>query len=159
MKKINSTRKKGFTIVELVVAMAVIVIVSTTAISLVGFQNRNYLRTTQTLTATNMAENAIECFRWAVDNAEATDNDLEKKFYDAFVMTGCLDTEKYPKGEENNQNVYYSYEIEANGMTIEIKLTEKTETIDENDVTTHTLTFKAVAKEGNKVILQRGYTR
>ena len=144
MKKINSTRKKGFTIVELVVAMAVIVIVSTTAISLVSFQNRNYLRTTQTLTATNMAENAIECFRWAVDNAEANDNDLEKKFYDAFVMTGCIDTTVY-----SDENVYSEYEIEANGMTITIKLSDETKT----------LNFTAVAKEGEKVILQRSYTR
>ena len=141
MKKINSTRKKGFTIVELVVAMAVIVIVSTTAISLVSFQNRNYLRTTQTLTATNMAENAIECFRWAVDNA---DGDVKGKFEVAYKATlnGI-------EMSETNEGSNATYTLEANGMTITIELSDGTKT----------LNFAAVAKEGEKVILQRSYTR
>ena len=141
MKKINSTRKKGFTIVELVVAMAVIVIVSTTAISLVSFQNRNYLRTTQTLTATNMAENAIECFRWAVDNA---DGDVKGKFEVAYKATlnGI-------EMSETNEGSNATYTLEANGMTITIELSDGA----------NTLTFTAVAVEGEKVILQRSYTR
>ena len=140
MKKINSTRKKGFTIVELVVAMAVIVIVSTTAISLVSFQNRNYLRTTQTLTATNMAENAIECFRWAADNAEG---DVKGKFEVAYKAT--------LNGIEMSEDAEISgkYTLEANGMTITIELSDGA----------NTLNFEAVAKEGEKVILQRSYTR
>lgn len=148
MKKINSTRKKGFTIVELVVAMAVIVIVSTTAISLVSFQNRNYLRTTQTLTATNMAENAIECFRWAVDNA---DGDVKGKFEVAYSKTLPDGTSLTGDGG--------TYTVEANGMTIEIKITSETTGEGDSAVTTYTLDFIATATEGEKVILQRSYTR
>ena len=135
-----------------ILRMAVIVIVSTTAISLVSFQNRNYLRTTQTLTATNMAENAIECFRWAGKNP--MNSSVEEAFEVAYEATlnGI-------EMSETNEGSNATYTLEANGMTIEIKLTEKTETIGENDVTTHTLTFKAVAQEGEKVILQRSYTR
>ncbi len=141
MKKINSTRKKGFTIVELVVAMAVIVIVSTTAISLVSFQNRNYLRTTQTLTATNMAENAIECFRWAGKNP--MNSSVEEAFEVAYKAT--------LNGIEMSEDAEISgkYTLEANGMTITIELSDGA----------NTLNFTAVAKEGEKVILQRSYTR
>ena len=142
MKKINSTRKKGFTIVELVVAMAVIVIVSTTAISLVSFQNRNYLRTTQTLTATNMAENAIECFRWAGKNP--MNSSVEEAFEVAYKATlnGI-------EMSETNEGSNATYTLEANGMTITIELSDGA----------NTLNFEAVAKEGEKVILQRSYTR
>ena len=144
MRKINSKRtKKGFTIVELVVAMAVIVIVSTTAISLVSFQNRNYLRTTQTLTATNMAENAIECFRWAGENEDVFVDAYSKTLPDGTSLTGNGGT----------------YTVEANGMTREIKITSETTGEGDSAVTTYTLDFTATATEGNKVILERSYTR
>lgn len=144
MRKINSKRtKKGFTIVELVVAMAVIVIVSTTAISLVSFQNRNYLRTTQTLTATNMAENAIECFRWAGGNEDVFVNAYSKTLPDGTSLTGDGGT----------------YTVEANGMNITIQITKTTKIVEEVEVVESQLSFTAVAKEGNKVILERSYTR
>jgi prepilin-type N-terminal cleavage/methylation domain-containing protein len=68
--KVNSIKnRRGFTVVELVVAITIIVIVSATAIGLINTQNKIHQQTMQTVEATNMAENAIECFR--VTNGEA----------------------------------------------------------------------------------------
>ena len=102
MDRLNS--RKGFTVVELVVAMAIILIVSATAIAIVNTQNTVYLRTTQTVEATNMAENAIECFRFAVNNGE--------DFKTVFEKTGCEVTE-----DENG-----NYVTESNGMTVTITI-------------------------------------
>ena len=127
-------RRKGFTIAELVVAMAIIFIVSATAIGIINTQNTVHLRTTQTVEATNMAENAIECFRYAVENTDAQGG-INKAFYDAFKKTGYLDLEKY-----TDTNSYSEYEIESNGMLVTITIEETT------------LTFEAVAKDNGKEI-------
>ena len=125
--KVNS--KKGFTIVELVVALAIITIVSATAIGIINVQNTVYLRTVQTVEATNIAENAIECFRWADDANE---------FEAAFKKT--LNENEITRGDES------PYTFEKNGMTVTITIEGST------------LTFKAVA-DNDRVILERSYTK
>ena len=132
--KVNS--KKGFTIVELVVALAIITIVSATAIGIINVQNTVYLRTVQTVEATNIAENAIECFRWAVNNATEEKN-AENIFEEAFAKTGY----KFTKNESGK------YTIETNGMTVEITIT-----VTENKIDIY-------AHDGNKDILTKSYSR
>lgn len=130
----NSKRnsRRGFTIAELVVALAIIVIVSATAIAIVNSQNTIYLRTVQTTEATNMAENAVECFRFAKGDAG--------KFKEAYERslngTDLVD-------DTNNEKTDYTFE--KNNMTVTI-------TIEGN-----TLTFLAV--DGEKEILKESYTR
>ena len=132
--KVNS--KNGFTIVELVVALAIITIVSATAIGIINVQNTVYLRTVQTVEATNIAENAIECFRWAVNNA-TEENNAENIFEEAFAKTGYKFTE----------NESGKYTIETNGMTVEITIT-----VTENKIDIY-------AYDGNKDILTKSYSR
>lgn len=126
----NNRRSRGFTVVELVVAMAVILIVSATAISLINTQNTVYLRTLQTVEATNMAENAIECFRYAgSENFKAV---YEKSLNQITLV-------------DDTDNGKTDYTFETNGMEVIITI--------EGD----TITF--TAHDGNKVILTKSYTK
>ena len=72
MKQCSDKRctRRGFSLVEVVVALAIIVIVSGAAISLIVSHSRLEARTVQTVEAASIAENAIECFRYANDGAE-----------------------------------------------------------------------------------------
>ena len=140
--KVNSIKnRRGFTVVELVVAITIIVIVSATAIGLINTQNKIHQQTMQTVEATNMAENAIECFRWA--------NTVDE-FKAAYVKTfnGKITI------EDNTENGLTDYTFEKNGMTVTIEIATKTE---ENTETLYTLTFNAVAN-GN-TILTKSYTK
>lgn len=144
MSRLNSKGKRGsrgFTVVELVVAMAIIVIVSATAIGLVNSQNGIYLRTTQTVEATNMAENAIECFRFAVENPDA-DGGVNKAFEDSFSKT-------FETVPEN------LYEFESNGMKINITITESESN---NNEYKYKIDFNATDINGGKDILTKSYT-
>ena len=133
MSSLNSkrNRKRGFTVVELVVALAVILIVSATAIGLVNTQNTIYLRTMQTTEATNMAENAIECFRFAGKNDG-------ESFEVLFERTGY---ELQPETVDGAT----VYTVESNGMEVTITINGST------------LDFLAV--DGDKEILRKSYTR
>ena len=144
MSNSKKNGRRGFTIAELVVALAIIVIVSATAVAIVNSQNTIYLRTVQTTEATNMAENAVECFRFAVENpnntfiengSEVKTDSISSAFYYMYSKTGCL--EEYTEAQD-------SYEIKTNGMTVTITI--------EGD----TLTF--LAKDGEKEILKESYT-
>ena len=126
----------GFTVVELVVALAIILIVSATAIGLVNSQNTIYLRTMQTTEATNMAENAIECFRFAKGDT-AVFNTVYGKTFEGTDIALNESTDG-----ETGKTVYT---LESNGMEVTIE-------IDGN-----TLNFKAY--DGSKEILSRSYTR
>ena len=125
--------RRGFTIVELVVAMVIIVIVSGAGISLVMTQTKVDSQATQTVDATNICENAIECFRYAV-NVSETDDEIKTKFYEVFKLTGALDTEKYPqKDADENVIIYSDYEINTSGAKISIAISGKTITINAVD--------------------------
>lgn len=140
--KVNSIKnRRGFTVVELVVAITIIVIVSATAIGLINTQNKIHQQTMQTVEATNMAENAIECFRWANSISEF-ETAYEKTFNGKITIEG------------NTENGLTDYIFEKNGMTVTIEIATKTE---ENAKTLYTLTFNAVAN-GN-TILTKSYTK
>ena len=127
MSKVNS--KKGFTVVELVVAMSLIFIASAVAVGIIKTQNDYYRRTAQTVEATNMAENAIECFRYT-DNRSAFD--------DAFAATFTV----VPG---------YLYSFEISGMEITLTL--------DYDTDPDTLTFVARDIKSEEIILKQSYTK
>ena len=105
--KVNSIKnRRGFTVVELVVAITIIVIVSATAIGLINTQNKIHQQTMQTVEATNMAENAIECFRVTSSEAEFVEA-YAKTFTDKARPTDLLN-------------------FETNGMTVTIIISENT---------------------------------
>ena len=134
MSKVNS--KKGFTIVELVVAMSLIFITSAVAVGIIKTQNDYYRRTAQTVEATNMAENAIECFRYT-DTTDGMDD-----FDDAFAKS--FTDETLP---------IYLYHFEISEMEITLTLDYDT------DPDTDTLTFIAKDKKSGEIILDRSYTK
>lgn len=129
MRRSNS--KGGFAIVELVVAMSIIFIVSAVAIGIINTQNDYHRRTAQTVEATNMAENAIECFRYT---------DKSKDFDYAFAATFT---------DETRPERLDSFEI--SGMKITL-------TLDYN-ADTDTLTFIAMDIKSEEIILERSYTK
>ena len=129
MRRSNS--KGGFAIVELVVAMSIIFIVSAVAIGIINTQNDYHRRTAQTVEATNMAENAIECFRYT---------DERTAFKDAFAATFTV----VP------MNLYH---FQISGMDITL-------TFDyDPDTDTDTLTFIAMDIKSHEIILERSYTK
>ncbi len=65
--------RRGFTIVELVIALSVIVIVTGVSIGVVSVTNKSDGETIDMIEATNIGENAVECFRFALKNP-ADDN-------------------------------------------------------------------------------------
>ena len=135
--KVNSNRKdkrRGFTVVELVVALAIIVIVSATAIGLINSQNTVYLRTMQTVEATNMAENAIECFRFAKGNVGEFEATYEKSLNETITLN------------DDTDNGITDYTFEKSDMKVII-------TINGN-----TLEFNATDISSGKVILDKSYT-
>lgn len=124
MRRSNS--KGGFAIVELVVAMSIIFIVSAVAIGIINTQNDYYRRTAQTVEATNMAENAIECFRY-------TDN--RSDFDDAFAATFTDETRPISL-----------YHFQISGMDITLTL--------DYDTDPDTLTFIAMDIKSHEIILE-----
>ena len=128
MSKVNS--KKGFTVVELVVAMSLIFIASAVAVGIIKTQNDYYRRTAQTVEATNMAENAIECFRYT-DTTDGMD-DFDEAFEKSFT-------------KETLPGYLYRFEISEMKITL---------TFEEN-----TITFHAEDAESGEIILERSYTK
>lgn len=78
----EKSSRGGFTLVEVVVALAVIVIVTGISIGVVSVDNKTHVETVDMIEATNIAENAIECFRFAVKNPGAENKAVV--FYNLF---------------------------------------------------------------------------
>ena len=141
--------RRGFTMVELVIALVIIAIVSLATVSLIITQNNMNLKSTQVIEATNVAENAIECFRFAVNHPvdpEDEDNDPDKddvieSFEIAFNKTG------YELDNDNGE-----YEIKVHGATIIITITENV------IEATHTITITATASDDDEII-NTSYTK
>ena len=131
MRRSNS--KGGFAIVELVVAMSIIFIVSAVAIGIINTQNDYHRRTAQTVEATNMAENAIECFRYT---------DERTAFKDAFAATFT---------DETRPERLYSFEISGMEITLTFDY--------DPDTDTDTLTFIAMDIKSHEIILEQSYTK
>lgn len=76
MKNIRNPRK-GFSIVEVIIALVIITLVSIVVVSLVMSSNHIERNSMSVMTATNVTENVIECFRF-VESKEEFDSLLEK---------------------------------------------------------------------------------
>ena len=115
--KNKNRSRRGFSVAEVIVALTVIVIVSAAAMVLIGAQIRADANAARTVAATNMAENAIECFRYACDTAEG--ENIEVVFKTAFGTEGC----GYTVSGENG-----TYTATHNGLTctVQIRRDEKT---------------------------------
>ena len=128
----------GFTMVELVVALVIIAIVSLATVSLIITQNNMNQKATQVIEATNVAENAIECFRFAVNDPD-TSISVEDKFEIAFGKTLG---ENYDFGDAQGE-----YIINKHGATITIE-------IDGNKIT-----ITAIASDGDIIIDNKSYSK
>ena len=110
--------KRGFTIVEVVIALTVIVIVSAAGMMMVQSQIKSEQKISQVIEATNIAENAIECFRFAVNNpsVEQEDgtyvNDTVGAFEETFAKTNYILVEEDGK-----------YRVYEGGLIVEITVT------------------------------------
>ncbi len=140
-KRIFERRKnarRGFTVAEVVVALSLIVIISSASMTLIGVQRRIEAKSVATVEATNIAENAIECFRYA-QNTGAEFSDV----FDDFIGHGYL-TKK-----ENNEK----FTVSKNGATVEIKI------LDANtDGTNDTITISALYA-GENIFEDISYTK
>ena len=79
--------RRGFTIVELVVTLTIIVLVSAISIGVVAVNNKTYGETIDMIEATNIAENAVECFRFVVNNGDYKQVAFNEAFLNSFDAT------------------------------------------------------------------------
>ena len=126
--KTKISKQRGFTVAELVVALAVILIVSSAAITFISVQTNTEARAIATVEATNISENAIECFRFAKRN--------NRGFREWFEHCGCT-----LEGEGTQENPYVA---QKNGVTAEIVINGDT--------------IEIIAEWNNKEILETTYT-
>ena len=139
--KINKNGRRGFTMVELVVALAIIAIVSIATVLLIITQTNMNAKSIQVVEATNVAENAIECFRYAVNNPVNNDDakhDIIESFEKAFNEMGY---------ELNDSNGIY--EINEHGAKIKITI----------NATDKTITINAIASDGDVIIKDKIYSK
>ena len=99
---------RGFTLVELTVALSMILLVSLTVMSIISYQLQVQNATIRTVKATNIAENAIECFRYSQKNG--------CDFADVFGHTGYTLTAVSDEAT--------AYCVIADGVTVTIRITE-----------------------------------
>ena len=108
----KTNARRGFSLAEVVVAIAIIVIVSSASMTLIGVQARTEAKSVATVEATNIAENAIECFRYAQNTG--TD------FSEVFDLYGYLTV------KENNGT---KVTVTKSGATVIIEITGDTMTV------------------------------
>ena len=94
--------RRGFTLVELVIALTMIVLVTGVSIGVVMVNTNTHAETIDMIEATNIAENAVECFRFAVNNGgydQPSFNELFSKSFDSVkkenVAISCNGKEEY----------------------------------------------------------------
>lgn len=140
-KKVKS--KGGFTILEVVIAMAIIAIVTATAASIMTSAQKSMARSQKSVLAANDIANITECFKYTV--GEGRDIDKFQKFQQAVVFAFGLASEGFTP---TTYGVYDVYELTRDGYVITVTVT-----------TTGTeQTVNSVAKDGDgKVIFELTY--
>ena len=108
----KTNARRGFSLAEVVVAIAIIVIVSSASMTLIGVQARTEAKSVATVEATNIAENAIECFRYA--------QNTETPFSEVFDLYGYLTV------KENNGT---KVTVTKSGATVIIEINGDTMTV------------------------------
>lgn len=112
--------RRGFTVAEVIIALTVIVIISAAAVVLISAQIRTETRAARTVTATNMAENAIECFRYACDTEPENDTARQTAFENAFGEPGC-GYKKNENGQYEHNGVFGTVEIIDKQISVTVK--------------------------------------
>ena len=114
MKKSNKKilSRRGFSIVEVVVALAVVTIITAAMFPLLNSGTERQKQSMRTFESANIAENAIECFRFAGGNIV--------EFESAFAQTG----ETLGDGENG-----YNYIIDKGYYVVAIKIEAEKNTI------------------------------
>lgn len=136
-KKVKS--KGGFTILEVVIAMAIIAIVTATAASIMTSAQKSMARSQKSVLAANDIANITECFKYTVGESRDID-----KFKQAVVFAFGLASEGFTP---TTDGVYYVYELTRDGYVITVTVTTGTEK-----------TVNSVAKDGDgKVIFELTY--
>ena len=136
-KKVKS--KGGFTILEVVIAMAIIAIVTATAASIMTSAQKSMARSQKSVLAANDIANITECFKYTVCESGNID-DFKKAVEFAFGLA--------PEGfTPTTDGVYVVYELTRDGYVITVTVTTRTEK-----------TVNSVAKDGDgKVIFELTY--
>ena len=115
--------RRGFTVAEVIIALTVIVIISAAAVVMVAAQIRADAHSTRTVAATNMAENAIECFRYACHTASKND-DIAETFEELYTANnggiGCGYT-RIADGKYEHNGLVTEIEIEGNFISVSVK--------------------------------------
>lgn len=133
-KKVKS--KGGFTILEVVIAMAIIAIVTATAASIMTLAQKSMARSQKSVLAANDIANITECFKYTVCKGCRVD-DFEKAVEFAFGLASGGFT---PTTDD-------VYELMRDGYVITVTVTTGTEQ-----------TVNSVAKDGDgKVIFELTY--
>lgn len=138
-KKVKS--KGGFTILEVVIAMAIIAIVTATAASIMTSAQKSMARSQKSVLAANDIANITECFKYTVCEGRSID-DFEKAVAFAFGLA--------PEGFTPTADGEYKfiYELTRGGYVITVTTTE----------TGTEKTVNSVAKDGDgKVIFELTY--
>lgn len=136
-KKVKS--KGGFTILEVVIAMAIIAIVTATAASIMTSAQKSMARSQKSVLAANDIANITECFKYTVCESGNIDD-----FKKAVVFAFGLASEGFTP---TTDGVYYVYELTRDGYVITVTVTTRTEK-----------TVNSVAKDGDgKVIFELTY--
>lgn len=136
-KKVKS--KGGFTILEVVIAMAIIAIVTATAASIMTSAQKSMARSQKSVLAANDIANITECFKYTVGEGEGID-----EFKQAVVFAFGLASEGFTP---TTDGVYDVYELTRDGYVITVTVTTGTEK-----------TVNSVAKDGDgKVIFELTY--
>ena len=144
-KKVKS--KGGFTILEVVIAMAIIAIVTATAASIMTSAQKSMARSQKSVLAANDIANITECFKYTVGKGENIDDfekvidDFEKAVEFAFGLASGGFT------PTTDGDYKFIYELTRDGYVITVTVTTGTEK-----------TVNSVAKDGDgKVIFELTY--
>lgn len=128
MKKVNTQEyrasRRGFSLVEVVVGMVLIIMVSGASIFLVMQHSAAERTVLWTVEATNIAENAIECFHAASD---APGNTFEDLFFGGVYGS---DYENLPGYVHNDYDPIHTYKYNHQGLGVTIEINTNTISIE-----------------------------
>ncbi len=106
MKKQLHSRS-GVSVAEVVIALAIIAVISAFTLSLIVMSISVESKSVAAIEVKNAAENAIECFRFAKNNADQVFYEPDKEVYQRYKFT--LSTLFFECLKKSNQN--YTHEI------------------------------------------------
>lgn len=139
-KKVKS--KGGFTILEVVIAMAIIAIVTATAASIMTSAQKSMARSQKSVLAANDIANITECFKYTVGKGEG---ELIDEFEQAVEFAFGLASGGFTPTTDGDYK--FIYELTRDGYVITVTVTTRTEK-----------TVNSVAKDGDgKVIFELTY--